>query len=406
MANTKMMKVMEYLINEQEDKAREMLHQIFIEKARAIHEEMTAEEDMDETMLYSDQGADMADEIQSHKDEIDTEATYAPMEDEDMDMDDAVEDLGGDMDDEDMDDDMDVEDADEVEDADDVEVDVDVDSDEHEDGDHDMEQDSQLHDLEQAIAELKAEFEAMKSGEGEHMDAETDDEDKMAESWETEDEGDLDESVKDVGSYQGIAKWKHTNGNTVTMEDGEWQAHDKKGRVYATGTYEDEDDGTVFYTDSKTADATGVDEISAGMPVSDYAQAAEEILGSLYSSYTKHKGMMENVDLETVQAAKGGEVGSGKFARAETNTRSPVPTTQKDTMGARPVVTGKGSKASGYDRQAAPSSQELSGTANRRKKSTDGMSAVSKEGSAKAMLNKDRSEGFGAPGTRSPISGK
>jgi hypothetical protein len=238
------------------------------------------------------------------------------MEDEDMDMDDAVEDLGDDMDD----DDVDVEDADEVEDADDVEVDMDMDmdSEEHDDeaGEHDAEQDTQLHDLEQAIAELKAEFEAMKSDEGEHMDAdaEGDDQAKMAESWESETD-DLDEDE-------------------------------------------------------------------------DYAD------------------LEEAMDLDTVTAAKGGEVGSGKFARAEANTRSPVPTTQKDTMGAGPVVTGKGSKVSGYDRQTAPSSHELSGTANRRKKSTDGMSAVSKEGSAKAMLNKDRSEGFGAPGTRSPISGK
>jgi hypothetical protein len=260
----------------------------------------------------------------------------------------------------------------------------------------------QIHDLEQAIAELKAEFEALKhdTQDGAHMDSE----DKMAETWDM-DTNDLREAVKDVGSYQGIAKWKHTNGNTVTMEDGEWEAYDKKGRSYATGTYEEEDGGTVFFTDHATAEATGVDEISAGMPVSDYSQAAEEILGSLYSSYTKHKGMMENVDLDTVQAAKKGEVGSGRYAPAETNTHSPVPASQGEHMGARPVKTGQGTKASGYDRQSAPESKSM-GLSNRRKDAEDGKRPVTQQGDASALLNKGTSAGFGAPNTKSPISGR
>jgi hypothetical protein len=40
---------------------------------------------------------------------------------------------------------------------------------------------------------------------------------------------------------------------------------------------------------------------------------------------------------------------------------------------------------------------------NRRKKASDEMTHVSKEGSTKAMLNKDRSEGFGAANVRSPL---
>lgn len=315
MANTKLLKVMDYLINEQEDKARELLHQIFIEKARAIHEEMSAhDDDMEEDMLGGNMGEKLADEIDADKDEIESEEHYdAAMEDEDMEVDDAVEDLGDelDMDDEDVDD-VDVEDEVEVDMGDEEGEDMDMDMDAEEEGEHDEHE--EIHDLEQAIAELKAEFEALKQEVegGEHSDEMADaDEEEVDEAWETEDEMDEDFDSLD-----------------------------------------------------------------------------------------------ENVDLETVTAAKGGEVGSGRFAPADTNKHSPVPSTQTDTMGAKPVVTGKGPKASGYERQAAPSAGHVGPASNRRRKAEDGMSHVSKEGSAKAVLNKDRSDGFGAPGTKSPIQGR
>lgn len=313
MANTKLLKVMDYLINEQEDKARELLHQIFIEKARAIHEEMMRDEDMEEDVLGGNMGDKLADQIEANKEAIESEEHYSPMEgvddEADMDVEDAVEDLGDelDMDDEDADD-VDVEDEEEIDmgdeevhDEEEMEVDA---EEEHDEGEA-------LHDLEQAIAELKAEFEALKSEveTGSHSEEDKD----MAEAWETEMPDDLDEDYNDLD---------------------------------------------------------------------------------------------ENIDLETVSAAKGGEVGSGKFAPADTNKRSPVPNTQTDMMGAKPVVTGKGPKAAGYDLQKAPGAGHVGPATNRRKKADDGMSAVSKEGSAKALLNKDRSDGFGAPGTKSPIQGK
>lgn len=309
MANTKLMKVMEYLINEQEDKAQELLHHIFIEKARAIHEEMMRHEDMDEDMLGGNEGDNLADEIEDDQDEIDAEEHYAPMEGMDMeeDTEDAVDDLGDELEV------TDIEDVDDMGDEEEIEVDMD-------DEDHDMDMDAdheeggeeeRISDLEAAIEELKAEFEALKheeAGEQEHedhMDADTD----VEEAWES----DMDES----------------------------------------------DD---------------------------------------------FDGLSENIDLDAVTVAKGGEVGSGKFARAETNIKSPVPPSQKETMGAKPVVTGKGPKHTGFDLQSAPSSDSMGAKASR-KKATDGMSAVSKEGNSKALLNKDRSEGFGAGNTKSPIRG-
>lgn len=321
MANTKLLKVMDYLINEQEDKARELLHQIFIEKARAIHEEMMShDEDMDEDMMGGDHGDKLAHEIESDLNEIDAEEHYGTStmeaEDDDMEVSDAEEDLSDELEDMgDMDDMEDVEDADdmpemgdeEVEDTEMTQVDMEA---PHMGDDDDGEK---IHDLEQAIAELKAEFEALK-GEVEGDEASAEDheaEDKMAEAWES-DTDDLDEDYDDLA---------------------------------------------------------------------------------------------ENVDLETVHAAKGGEVGAGKFAPSETNTRSPVPTTQTDTMGARPVKTGQGNKASGYDRQSAPDSKSM-GLSNRRRDAEDGKRPVSKEGDASALLNKGTSAGYGAVNTRSPISGR
>jgi hypothetical protein len=320
MANTKLMKVMEYLINEQEDKARDLLHQIFIEKARAIHEEMMHEDpDSNEALLA----------------EIDAEeGFYEESDDEDDDVADAVEDLSDELevsDDEESDeDDMDADDMDDEDDDDDM-------SDDHEDSDMEDDDaevtsdddaeygtpedvDHKLMDLEAAIEELRKEFESMQD----HEDAD-----------------DSEDADLEVGSKDDL--------EADVKVDEAWE----------------------FRMDEE------FDDLAEGI--------AHE--------------------LDTIVAPKMGEVGAGKFARAETSTHSPVPASQKDHMGARPVKTGQGKKAQGYDREAAPVSKSLGGE-NRRKHAEDNKKVISKEGDARAKLNKDRSEGFGAPNTRSPIQGR
>jgi hypothetical protein len=113
----------------------------------------------------------------------------------------------------------------------------------------------------------------------------------------------------------------------------------------------------------------------------------------------------EAIALDTVHvdAKKSAEVGAGKFSRSDVSKHSPVPKgVQSPVPGAKPVVTGKGSKADGYHLQSAPTSASMN-LSNRRKKASEDMTHVSKEGSTKAMLNKDRSEGFGAANVRSPL---
>lgn len=318
MANSKLLKVMDYLINEQEDKARDLLHQIFIEKARAIHEEMLSD---DEHEMGGDEGEDLGRDVEVHKEEIESEEHYGDGTMEDVDLDDAVEDLTDTTDDEDVEVDVDVEDEEEdMDDEEDMDMDADMEGEEHEEEGAD----ERFRDIEQAIDELTAEFEAMKAElHGEHAaDAEPAGvEEKPLD--EMHDDDDLDENWMD-----------------------------------------DTDDLDEEYDD-----------------------------------------LDEAVELDTVHVdlKKAAEVGAGKFARPDVSKASPTPKTAPSPVpGAKAVETGKGPKADGYHLQPAPSSASMNIT-NRRKKATDDMGHVSKEGSTKAMLNKDRTEGFGAANVRSPI---
>ena len=92
--------LIEYIINEDEDKARELFHSIVVEKSREIYESLIDEEDLEE--VGGDQVADMVDEITSDEQGMaEAEDDEMEMDDEeevDMDMDDEGGDLEGAMD--------------------------------------------------------------------------------------------------------------------------------------------------------------------------------------------------------------------------------------------------------------------------------------------------------------------
>ena len=331
MSNNKLLKVMDYLINEQEDKARELLHQLFIEKARAIHEELMSEDDMEEETIGGHKGHSLGDEIQHNMDEVEEEEHNGDgtMNMEDVDLHDAVDDLSGDLgDDDDMvgvsDDDDDEEADDDEEEADDDEEEADDEEEEADDeeADADMEhedesQEKRISDLEQEIDELKAMYADIRDG----GDVDHHDEEKGKEEEGEVDEGWLDEDDEDLDDEDLDEEWND---------------------------------------------------------------------------------LEESLDLETitVNAKKAAEVGSGKFARPEANTKSAVASNAANMNGAKPVVT-KSKNHSGYGMESAPTSGDMKLGDNRRKKGD--MTTVSKEGSTKALINKDRSEGFGAPNQKSPI---
>ena len=136
-------KLIEFIINEQEDKARELFHQIVVEKSREIYENLIDETDFEEAVHDEDQMGDLMSDV-----EVDKEG-LPEAEDEEGDADEI---------DLDTDDEMDGEMGDEM-------------GGDEMGGEEGLE--DRVMDLEAALDELKAEFDALmadEEGEPEHDD--------------------------------------------------------------------------------------------------------------------------------------------------------------------------------------------------------------------------------------------
>lgn len=155
-------KLIEYIVNEQEEKARELFHQLVVERSRQIYESLIDEEDLAE--IGGNEVEDLVDEITADEDGM-LEAEEDDSE-EDMDMDMDMDDAEDDMDDAEMD-------------MDDAEMDMDDaedDMDDEEDGDLE----NRIMDLEDSLDELKREFEELMGDEDmgtDDMDSDMGDED-------------------------------------------------------------------------------------------------------------------------------------------------------------------------------------------------------------------------------------
>jgi hypothetical protein len=137
-------KLIEYIVNEQDEKARELFHQLVVQRSRQIYESLIDEEDLAE--IGGDEVEDLVDEISTDEEGM----LEAEDEDEDaeMDMDDAEMDM------DDAEDDMD----DAEDDMDDAEDDMD---DHHADMGGNEELEDRIMDLEDSLDELKREFEEL-----------------------------------------------------------------------------------------------------------------------------------------------------------------------------------------------------------------------------------------------------
>lgn len=185
--NSKLTKVLEHLTRGDEDAARDLLHQVFIDTARAIHEEMmNADDDMEQEVDENiggtgDLGKDLTGEIKALEDEIDFEQTMSE-DDEDIDV------VSTDV--------VDDSDADDAMMAVDADMDATVDA---EDGTISGAEEA-LGDLETALAALRAQFDKLENGDDSDMpsddevavDDEVDAVDSEVDSEEVEDE--VDES--------------------------------------------------------------------------------------------------------------------------------------------------------------------------------------------------------------------
>jgi len=182
---SKLDKVLELLINEENGQAEKLLHDYIVSKARSIHESIVANEE--EEFDLSDDSEDFSanDELSSDADEIDAEETFEGEEDYDDEM---LDDEDG----EEMDFDMDMDSAEgDLEGMDDMDMEDDADTSER------------LDNVEDALANLQSEFESIMGDDDEESgdeDFSFEDEDEMdVEDEEEEDEeeyDDLEESAK------------------------------------------------------------------------------------------------------------------------------------------------------------------------------------------------------------------
>jgi hypothetical protein len=150
MENKKYEQLIELIINENEDKARDLFHEIVVEKSREIYESIMDEEMMEEGMYEDDMEESPSGQVMDMLDEISAEETGGMTEAEDdeadIDFDDEAEEAGDDL-------------THDLEDEHDAEGSVDKDD---------------LADIKDKLDDLMAEFEAIMSGEGQGDSEEVD----------------------------------------------------------------------------------------------------------------------------------------------------------------------------------------------------------------------------------------
>lgn len=165
--------LIEYVINDEESKARELFHEIVVEKSRSIYEEMMQEEE----------------ELEEADD----------LEEEDHDtVEEGMDDLGGDQAD-DLIDDIETEEqgismeGDDMADADEIEM----------DDEEDADMEDRVVDLEDKLDQLMAEFESIMgdSAEDADMDMEMDDE---MDSMDMDSEEVVDDELETEGMYENV----------------------------------------------------------------------------------------------------------------------------------------------------------------------------------------------------------
>jgi len=152
----KLEQVLECLINEESDRASELLHDVIVEKARTIYQELVNEADEDEDL---DEDTVEEEDALEEKEECDEEAIDEEKEDDD----DAIEEnfMYAEADDEDE---VDAFGGDETDDfADDIEADPEAEGEfggeEGFEGEEEVE--DRVEDLEAALADLRAEFDSL-----------------------------------------------------------------------------------------------------------------------------------------------------------------------------------------------------------------------------------------------------
>jgi len=168
MDNRKFEKLIDLIINENEEQARALFHDIVVEKSREIYESMM-EDDMVDSM--ADEGQKFGGQVGQMMDEIGVEEEGMYEEEEDLDFDD-------------------------MDDGEDEMIDIDMDD---EGGEEDEDLEDRVVDLEDKLDQLMAEFEEImgdEEGEAEEEEGEAEEEEGEAEEEEGEEEEAMMEAIQ------------------------------------------------------------------------------------------------------------------------------------------------------------------------------------------------------------------
>ena len=191
MSTAKFEKLIDLILNEDQERAEQLFHDIVVEKSREIYENLMSEETEDAVGSLMAEVSDEMEGMNEAEDDLEMDADM-DMDDAEMDMDDAE----ADMDDADMD-------MDDAEmDMDDAEADMDMDmGDEGEESSAPATKDDIMN-LEDKLDELMAEFEAL-------MNKEEDEAEADMEADEEDEEEDEEEEVMESVEMKKVPPVKH-----------------------------------------------------------------------------------------------------------------------------------------------------------------------------------------------------
>jgi hypothetical protein len=202
---SKFEQMLEYLISEEQDKAKELFHQLVVEKSREIYETILSEdfEEVKEEEEEVDEDKDETTEEEVAKEGM--EVTFSETDDEEDEMEMAMEpdEIGGDA-------------------TDDFMGDIEADG-EEDGGDMDGEEglEDRVVDIEDALDELKAEFEKMMAGEDGEEAGEEEGEEEAGEEEGEEDEEEMKDSFNVSDNFmreyiEKVANPKHGDNGVNT----------------------------------------------------------------------------------------------------------------------------------------------------------------------------------------------
>jgi hypothetical protein len=302
--STKFEKLLDYLINEEHDKADELFHEIVVEKSRQIYENLIAEEDDEDKEM--DESEDDQDESVDEAEDDENESVDENME---------LEDSYG-FEDEDKKDGFDPEDDDDATGTLGQEIGMD-----RSEEDPEEQEDSAMMGIKDAIAELEAAFAQLEKAQGGEEDAMG-----MDSPWDGEDEEDDDEMAMGKPAFEG----RRVTREYVEKVGNDWEKNSQKtqGQIAGANTGE----SFPAPTEGKSPISSGSGKPTSGANAKNLNQSADEGQHNTGTTPNKvNKGItpekseqFTGKDWET-NSAPGGNAGVKNLSKVAQNSKTPGP---------------------------------------------------------------------------------